>query len=96
MIIAQVYTAFMGKDHPVALRGVKFVEAVCKCGHRGRSQRPEFYMCSGCYYTSRAEYNERQVTKLRERADKLSAEAVRFRNLATKFKRSKPPRTDDK
>ena len=76
----------MSVDHPVALKGVKFVEAVCQCGHRGRSQRPEFYICSACYYTNRAEYNERQVIKLRERADRLAQEAQRFRTQATKFK----------
>jgi hypothetical protein len=84
----------VSKDHPVALRDVKFVEATCRCGHKGRSQRPDLYVCSGCYYTSRAEYNERQVLKLRERADRLSAEAATFRERAAKFKHG--PRTHDK
>ena len=76
----------MSVDHPVALKGVKFVEAVCKCGHKGRSQQPKFYICSACYYTNRAEYADHQALKLRERADRLTLDAQRFRTQAAKFK----------
>lgn len=48
--------------------------ATCPCGHKGRSRRPQFYQCSGCWY-------EGQIKASLEKARKLEARSQRLREL---------------
>ena len=64
-------------NHPVAKAGVQFVPVTCPhCGHKGRSQQPECYMCSACYW-------ERTAASWRKQADTLEARAGRKREEAS-------------
>lgn len=74
-------------DHPVALPGVRFVRAVCPCGHVGKSQSPEHYRCTYCYYTVKAQSSERKAKKLRARAVEHDADRERFRAKAAAFRK---------
>jgi len=76
-------------DHPVALKGVPFEKVTCKCGYEGKSQYPEHYQCSACYWTNRANSNEKKAAALRARADRLMELVARDRAQADKF-RKKP------
>jgi len=60
--------------------------AVCACGHKGRSQRPEYYQCTFCYCTNVADSNDALVVKLRKRIKKLKAETADLRARAAKFR----------
>ena len=62
------------------------MEATCKCGHKGKSKRPEHYQCGYCYYTGFAQGNVEQADKLEQRAQKLRIEAVKHRKTAEAFK----------
>ena len=64
--------------------------ATCKCGHEGRSNRPEYYQCGTCYYTARAQSNEAMIRKLGVRLGKLSVETIRFKAKAADFRRRHP------
>ncbi len=63
----------------------KLRPAVCKCGHKGKSKRPEFYQCAYCYYRARATSNNDKARKLKHRAEQLEQEAQRFMRKAMAF-----------
>lgn len=67
-----------------------FKPATCKCGHKGKSKKPEYYQCGACYYTARAAWNRQHAQKLRERARKLEEEAVTFDGQREAFQRRHP------
>jgi len=56
--------------------GTVLLPAVCVCGHKGKSQRPEHYLCSGCYYAAWATSELEKATTLEVRARKLRADAA--------------------
>lgn len=58
------YTMIPGK------RG-QAVAATCRCGHVGRSNYPDTYLCSVCYYSSRAKNGLAKAEKLEARAQAL-------------------------
>ena len=59
--------------------------AQCACGHPGKSRRPEYYLCTACYYGRFASANRRKAKKLRARADKLDREALVHDEQRAKF-----------
>ena len=61
-------------------------DAVCPCGHKGKSHSPDWYRCSFCYYSTRSHSNKEKSRKLRARADKLDLEAAKFWKKAWSFK----------
>ena len=56
-------------------KGAKMLPAVCACGHKGKSQRPEFYQCSGCYYAAWAKSEREKAAKLMDQADRIRVSA---------------------
>lgn len=78
-------------DPPAALKGVPFEHAVCiDCGHKGRSQQPKHYLCTGCYCERHASGNLRKAANLRERIAKLEAEAKVYQERAEAFRKKHP------
>jgi len=71
---------------PVVVRGKKMLPAVCRCGHKGRSQRPEHYQCSGCYYAAWARSEREKADKLEARAVKLRASALEHQAKSDAFR----------
>ncbi len=71
---------------------MKLQPATCKCGHKAKmgSKRPEYYRCSYCYYTTRADWNKEHIFKLAERIVKLAEEARRFKKKAADFRKNNP------
>jgi hypothetical protein len=55
--------------------GVPLQRAVCACGWQGKSQSPEFYRCSVCYYQANAESAARRAAKLEQRASRYRDDA---------------------
>lgn len=79
------------KDHPVSLKGVKYLPATCVCGHQGKSQNPTWYRCGHCFYDGRAKGLIKRAAELRKRAEKLEIEAA-LHTLKAKAFRKKHPR----
>jgi hypothetical protein len=63
-------------DHMPPRKGLKAVKAVCGCGHKGRSQYPQWYQCTACYNEAWAQHNRELADKLEARVKKLREEAV--------------------
>lgn len=59
--------------------GVPVVDAVCRCGHHGKSAYPEHYQCSVCYYANRATGKLKRAEQLEARARKLREESAEDR-----------------
>jgi len=70
-------------------------KATCRCGHEGKSRRPEYYQCGYCYYTANAKSHWAMITKLEKRITKLREEGDRFVAKAQAF-RSRHPRPEEK
>lgn len=71
-------------------KDLPLVPAVCACGHKGKSKRPEYYQCGHCYYEARASWNDATVAKLKARIAKLKAEAAEFRKKSRRFRERHP------
>jgi hypothetical protein len=68
----------------------KLKPAICKCGYKGKSKRPEYYQCGYCYYAAAAEGNDVFAEELVKRADRLTKEAKVFRIRALQFRERHP------
>lgn len=72
----------------------KAVKAKCtKCGYAGgrsRTKNPDLYRCGGCYYSMHAAGSRYRANELRDRADKLDAEALMFDESARQFMERNP------
>ena len=73
---------------PRLMKGKPVLPAKCfKCGHEGKSQTPEHYLCSVCYHENNAESCEEKIERLKERIEKIEREAIYHRSMADKYSR---------
>jgi len=70
--------------------GMPMLPATCACGHKGKSQRPQYYQCGYCYYSACAAGNLKLARALEARAEKLRAEAETFKKKAKAFRDRHP------
>ena len=58
-------------DYMPQRKGSRHQKATCGCGHKGKSQNPEFYQCTACYSENWSEHNLKQADKLEARAKNI-------------------------
>jgi len=75
-------------------KGTKLLPAVCVgCGWKGKSQHPETYRCSGCYYENVANASiacaERHESKAKR--ERLDAEEYAARAIVVRQNQKRKP-----
>lgn len=70
------------------------VQATCQCGHVGKSNYPEHYRCTVCYYTAKAKGELNKAEVLESRAAVCREDAARYQaeaDAALKRRQDKKP-----
>lgn len=79
-------TQYRPPTPPRSTKGKPRVDAVCKgCGRAGKSQFPDWYLCTVCYHERHAEACVREAEKLKERILKIEREAIYHRGMADTY-----------
>jgi tRNA(Ile2) C34 agmatinyltransferase TiaS len=93
LLIALGIEKFKKTPAPRLKDGVPMKPAKClHCGHSGKSQHPEYYLCTGCWNSAKAESLTEQVRSLLARVDKLEKEASVHLAKADAFRKRHPKR----
>jgi len=81
----------MPLHRPRTIPEMPFIKTKCACGFKGRSQYPNHYMCSGCYYKAMAKSGQEKMQKLQERILKLAREVAEAELRAAQWDKKHPP-----
>jgi len=57
------------------------------CGRDGKSQTPDFYLCTVCYHERHAAACEDKVERLKKRIEKIEREGAYHRSMADEYSR---------
>jgi len=66
------------------------VPAVCPCGYKGKSKRPQHYRCGYCYYAGWANGLAEKIATLEARIVKIRKERNQRLKQAAQFKKRHP------
>lgn len=73
---------------PRLMKGKPTLPAKCiGCGREGKSQMPDFYLCTVCYHERHARACEEKIEDLKKRIEKVEREAAYHRGMADTYSR---------
>ena len=71
----------------------KTIAVTCKCGHKGQSKNPAYYLCTACRYEGRAQVLRDKAIVLMKEAGRVWDEAQYWNDRAAKFRAKHKTRT---